>query len=298
MTALIGLDWGTTNARGFRFAVDGGLVETRERPLGILQVKDGAFAAAFATLVGDWRDAAPDAPVLMCGMIGSRQGWHEATYATLPAGGADLAATLARVPGVAGDVRIVPGATGAGLAGAPDVMRGEETQIVGALESGESGDALFVLPGTHSKWVEVRGGRIQRFATFMTGEVYAALRGHTILGRLMADGAEDEAGFAAGLARAREPGGLLHHLFSARTLGLFDRLKADALAPYLSGLLIGHEIAAARAAFGDGAVAIVGGATLARRYAAALGPSARTIAGEASAARGLWRIARAAGLVR
>jgi 2-dehydro-3-deoxygalactonokinase len=232
----------------------------------------------------------------MCGMIGSRQGWVEASYATLPAGSAAFAAALARVPGVAGDVRIVPGASGSGLAGAPDVMRGEETQIVGALESGGAGDGLFVLPGTHSKWAEVRDGRILRFATFLTGEAYGALRGHTILGRLMADGPEDESGFAAGLARAREPGGLLHHLFSARTLGLFDRLQPDALAPYLSGLLIGHEIEAARAAFGDGAVTIVGGAALARRYAAALGPRARTIAGDVAAARGLWRIAREAGL--
>src|SRR5262245_13377525 len=169
MTALIGLDWGTTNARAFRFEAGGEVAETRERPLGILQVKDGAFAAAFATLVGDWREAARSAPVLMCGMIGSRQGWVETSYASLPAGSAAFAAALARVPGVDGDVRIVPGATGSGLAGAPDVMRGEETQIVGALEAGGAGDGLFVLPGTHSKWVELRGGAIARFRTFLTG---------------------------------------------------------------------------------------------------------------------------------
>jgi 2-dehydro-3-deoxygalactonokinase len=298
MTALIGLDWGTTNARAMRFGRDGAVVELRESPLGILRVPGGDFAAAFAQLTGDWRAAAPDAPVLMCGMIGSRQGWREASYAALPADAGALAGALLPVPEAG--AWIVPGVSGESLAGAPDVIRGEETQALGALELLGRGDACLCMPGSHSKWVELRGGRLARFATFMTGEAFAALGGHTILARMIEQGPHDAAAFAAGLRRSAAPGGLLHQLFTIRTDGLFGRLAPAAAGSFLSGLLLGHEMREATAAFDAAEVVLVGSEALAAPYRAALaaaGRGARAIPGDAAVAAGLWCLARAAGMV-
>ena len=291
MTALIGLDWGTSNCRAFRIARDGSVLETRSAAQGILAVKDGAFAAAYESLVGDWLKAHA-APVLMCGMIGSRQGWVEAPYVDLPADAGQLARHLAKVPGTTAS--IVPGLVGDALAGGRDVIRGEETQIVGAAD----GDALYCLPGTHSKWVHVERGRIVRFATFMTGEVYGVLARHSILGRLMDGEAHDAAAFAAGIERGRADGGLLHQLFTVRTDGLFDRQKPAALSSYLSGLLIGHELRAAIRAFPAPRVVLVGAPALTERYRIGLqseGSAGTAIAGDLAAAKGLWRIAEKAG---
>lgn len=299
MTALIGLDWGTTNARAMRFDRRGAVVELRERPLGILRVPNGDFAGAFAELTGDWRAASPAAPVLMCGMIGSRQGWREASYAALPADAAALARALLAVPEQG--AWIVPGVSGDSLAGAPDVIRGEETQALGAIEMLGLPDACLCMPGSHSKWVDLRGGRLVRFATFMTGEAFAALGGHTILARMIEQGPHDAAAFAAGLQRAGAPGGLLHHLFTVRTDGLFGRLAPAAAGSFLSGLLLGHEMREASAAFSGGDVTVVGSEALAAPYLAALavaGRPARAIAGETAVAAGLWRVAGAAGLIR
>ena len=168
----------------------------------------------------------------------------------------------------------------------------------------ERGRRTIVLPGTHSKWAFAEDGRIVGFATFMTGEVFAVLKEHSILGRLMAGEAQDEAAFARGLRYARAgPGGLLKRLFSARTLGLFDQLPASAIASYLSGLLIGSEIAEALDCLPDApgarAITVIGNSALALRYRGAIeaaGLRARTGAADAGA-RGQWLIARAAGLV-
>ncbi len=299
MTALIGLDWGTTNARAMRFDAAGKVVELREKPLGIMQVQGGDFAGAFASLVGDWRAAAPRAHVLMCGMIGSRQGWREAPYAALPADGAALARGFLAIPEL--DASIVPGVSGESLAGAPDVIRGEETQALGLLDVTGRTACCLCMPGSHSKWVEIADGRLTRFATFMTGEAFAALRTHTILARMIEGGAHVPDAFAAGLARAHRPGGLLHHLFTVRTDGLFARLAPPAAASFLSGLLIGHEMIAAAEAFAADEVVIVGSEQLAAPYRSAVeasGRLARVVPGDVAVAAGLWHLARAAGLVR
>jgi 2-dehydro-3-deoxygalactonokinase len=174
-------------------------------------------------------------------------------------------------------------------------MRGEETQIIGALaEFGAGGVAC--MPGSHSKWVRVEGGRIMGFSTFMTGEAFAAFSGHTILGRMMkADAPPDPDALHQGLARSADPGGLLRHLFGVRTLGLFGRLTELSAASYLSGLLLGHEVRAALAAAApsDGPVLLIGDPKLCALYAEAIaicGGEARVPAGEAAPA-GLARIA-------
>lgn len=292
---LIGVDWGTSNCRAFLIGPAGDVLETRAAPCGILSVRSGGFADAFTDLVGDWLSAYPQAPALLSGMIGSRQGWTEAPYVELPAGAGEIAKKLMLLA-LARPAAIVPGLAGPALAGGRDVMRGEETQIVGALDLLGISDGVLCLPGTHSKWVEVAGGRIVRFATFMTGEIYGVLRAHSILGRLMEDGPHDPATFAAGVARAERPGGLLHQLFGVRTEGLFGALAPKSLISFLSGLLIGHEIVHASMAMPAQSVVLVAAADLADRYAAALdrrGIEAIRVAGEKAAVRGLWRIALA-----
>lgn len=299
MTALIGIDWGTTNARALRFDGAGKVIELREKPLGIMHVQNGDFAGAFATLVGDWRQAAPGVKVLMCGMIGSRQGWREARYVALPADGAALAAGFQAIPEL--DASIVAGVSGASLAGAPDVIRGEETQALGVMDITGQRSCCLCMPGSHSKWLEIVDGRLTRFATFMTGETFAALKQHTILARMMEGTAHVPDAFAAGLARARQPGGLLHHLFTVRTDGLFGTLAPAAAASFLSGLLIGHEMSAAMTAFAAREILVVGSEQLAAPYRGAIeaaGRTARVVPGDAAVAAGLWHIARAAGLVR
>lgn len=307
MTGLIGIDWGTSRRRAFRFDDDGKVAERREDAHGIMAVADGGFPVACAGLVGDWMAEAPAAPVLLSGMVGSRQGWLEAPYVDCPADLDSLARGLTFLPAPDGvRMAIVPGLADHDADGVPDVMRGEEAEIVGALpdqdDPAERSDmpVLVVLPGTHSKWALVRGGRVERFATFMTGEVYGVLRQHSILGRLMAGSAPDAEAFGKGVARGHAAGaGLLKLLFSVRTEGLFGRIDEAALADYLSGLLIGAEIAGAASLFpeaAEGEALLVGDPALSERYAAALAQTGRRgrTAPPDGAARGLWRIARQA----
>lgn len=295
-SVLIGVDWGTTSFRAYRLAADGGVLDRIEHPDGILSVPGGGFPATFDWLLGPWLANEPGVPVLMSGMVGSRQGWVECPYVPCPAGPEDLARGLVAAPAGSASAFIVPGVTTTGGgSGFPDVMRGEETQIAG--EAAES--AVYLLPGTHSKWAAVSGGRITRFATFMTGEVFAVLRQHSILGRLMAGDAHDAESFGRGLRQARS-GTLLNDLFSARTLGLFGALAPAGIGAYLSGLLIGHEIAEAQGRFATGGtVTVIGSTALTPLYLDAL--AAHGIAARAgtadSAARGHFAIAAAAGLL-
>jgi 2-dehydro-3-deoxygalactonokinase len=288
---MIGVDWGTSSFRAFRLTPEGRVIDRRASPRGILTIDAGRFAEELSRQVGDWIADGEDR-VLLSGMVGSRQGWQEAAYLACPAGGADLAAALVRVPFERASVFMVPGLSHVDAAGTPEVMRGEETQIVGVL--GELGqDGIACLPGSHSKWARIADGRIAGFATYLSGEAFAALRRHTILGRMMQDGPTDLAGFDRGVARSADPGHLLHHLFGVRALGLFGRLTETDSASYLSGLLIGHEVRAALPPDG-GPVHLIGAAALCALYARAIsacGGAARTN-DEDAAARGLALIGR------
>lgn len=307
-TALIGLDWGTTRLRAYRVAANGAVLDRRSREAGILKVADGDFAGALAAAAGDWLAAAPAAPVVASGMIGSRQGWREVAYVPCPVGLPELAAGLATVTAADGrTVWLVPGMCRPGGPGGgfPDVMRGEETQVMGLLASRPGPTArCCVLPGTHSKWVWTEGGRVASFSTWMTGELYEFVTRHGILGRLMTSASVDPAAFDRGLARAAAsagaaPGRLLHDLFSARTLALFGELSGREVAGYLSGLLIGAEVTAALAENRAAAVTILGGGDLAALYARALGRAGvRAEAGDPDVVvPGLLALARAAGLI-
>jgi 2-dehydro-3-deoxygalactonokinase len=221
-------------------------------------------------------------------MIGSRQGWKEAPYLPCPAGGSEIAGALVDIAFDWAKVKLVPGLSGTDAAGTAEVMRGEETQVLGALPS-LGASALCCLPGTHSKWVQVTDGRIVSFSTHMTGEAYGALRGHTILARTMRDGPADGAPFDAGVQRSADPGGLLHHLFGVRALGLAGLLPEAEAPAYLSGILIGHEVRAELAGTTGSVVHLIGSVELTALYArviSACGGFAERHDGEA-AARGL-----------
>ncbi len=261
---MIGIDWGTSSLRAYRLGAAGAVREKRDSADGILTVPPGGFPAVLRQVAGDWL-ADGEQQVLLCGMVGSRQGWVEAPYLPCPAGPAEIAAQLTRVPFQGADIRLVPGLVTRDAGGVPDVMRGEETKLIGLLAQGVAGQVC--LPGTHSKWVRLEGGRVVGFATHMTGELRAVLLAHSILGRLVQPG-ESAAAFARGVARSGEAGGLLHHAFGTRALGLLGELAETETASYLSGLLIGHEI---RAALQPGEpVHLAAAETLAAPYAAAL----------------------------
>lgn len=241
---IIVADWGTTRFRAY-LVEDGATVDRVASDEGVSALKAGEHQGVFRRHCGRWLDAEPDAPVLLVGMVGSREGWVEAPYAACPAGADDIARAVIDVE-LGGGRRghIVPGLCCEPQPGAVDVMRGEETLVLGTGVA----DGLVCLPGTHPKWVEMKGGRVARFATYFTGELYALLRHHSMVGRLATE-PEDLAGFALGLEAAERNGcaagqrvGLLHLIFGARAATVTRRLPAAALGPYLSGLLAGDEI--------------------------------------------------------
>lgn len=288
---MIAVDWGTSSLRGARLGTDGEVCEERSFARGIMTVPSGGFPAVFEECFGDWM--AGGVRCLIAGMAGSRQGWAEAPYCACPAGPEEIARRLAWV--VPGRVAIVPGLWHE-VGGMPDVMRGEETQVFGALHLLGLSGGIFVLPGTHSKWVRVDAGRVTRFATAMTGEVYALLRQHSILARTLPaeDGPFDPEAFDAGVSHAMAGPGLLQSAFSVRSLSLFERLPEVEGPSYLSGVVIGEELRAQ--ALGAGAsVTVVGAPALTLRYRralSALGMRVTTVGGEATW-RGLHDLAHA-----
>ena len=265
---LVALDWGTSSLRGALLAADGRVLEERSFARGILTVEQGSFAAVFDSCFGDWMNADKKGTLcLIAGMAGSQQGWVKAPYCPCPAGFADIAAQLVWVK--PNRMAIVPGLS-LDISGVPDVMRGEETQVFGALHLLGLADARLVLPGTHSKWVTVSNHRVTNFSTWMTGEFYALLRQHSILARtLPTDEEHDDAAFEQGVAHALKGQSLLRTAFSVRTLSLFNRMSADALPSYLSGLVIGEEIKCQQLLDGGGIV-LVGAENLTTKYALAL----------------------------
>lgn len=297
---LIGVDWGTTSFRAVLMDGEGAILDRMASSDGLLSVTDGGFEAVLERAIGGW-DTARALPVIASGMVTSRSGWVETAYLPCPAGAAELAGALRRFTTDGGRrIALVTGLSFRHADGAPDVMRGEETQIAGLALAGTR---LAVMPGTHSKWVRVEAGRITGFRTAMTGDAFAALRDHTVLKLTTTDRAEAPEAFRAGviLGAAEGGAGLLGKLFRQRAGSLLGDFPANETAERLSGLLIGTEIAEARhfAPDVDGPVVIVGGEALAARYAAALaalGIAHETAPADAAFA-GQVRIARAAGLV-
>ncbi len=298
--SLIALDWGTSSLRAYLLGAGGTVLDRTEAACGVMQVARGEFHAAFAQAVGGWRARWPELAAIASGMVGSTEGWVEAAYVDCPSGAGELARKLARVPGAS--LWVVPGM--AQREKAPNVMRGEETQVFGALhlQPALQAAARLLLPGTHSKWVTVDSGRITGFKTYMTGEVFALLSGHSILGRLARDlpppsDEQAQAAFDRGVA-ASAGAPVMELLFSVRALVLTGHLRPEQSLPYLSGLLIGDELRGATTA----PHLLIGEPHLCghyRRAMALLGmPEAPVMDAAAATTAGLWEIALQAGLIR
>ena len=292
---LLALDWGTSTLRAVLLNSQGKVLRQHSSGDGIMNIPANGFAPFFEANFADWmcRD---DLFCLISGMAGSQQGWVEAPYCPCPAGFDELAAHLKWVE--PGRIGIVPGLSclHAGLPDSqhlrqiPDVMRGEEVQVFGALQSLGLKDALMVLPGTHSKWVQVRDSRIERFQTCMTGELFALLRQHSILSRTLpalhgaADSELDTTAFDEGVALALASPSLLTTAFSTRSLGLWKTLSPSALLSHLSGLVIGEELRCQHLATGT-EVMVIGSDALRLRYGRALdqiGMKTRSMGAEAT----------------
>ena len=288
---LVAVDWGTSSLRGALINNEGAVLEKRAFPQGILQVAHGQFQNVFEQRFGDWMTA--DSLCLVSGMAGSRQGWREAPYCPCPSGFQDIAQHLQWIE--KDRIGIVPGLSTFNDT-TPDVMRGEEIQIFGALNTLQIQTAQFVLPGTHSKWAQVLNGNIVQFKTFMTGEFYALLSQHSILAKTcLPDAPLKKEVFLDGVMQSQKSGGLLHHAFSARSLALFEKLNPAQSSSYISGLLIGEEIKSAQHSMQaySKPLFILGNSQLTQRYAfamEALGMSAQALPDEVTWS-GLWALA-------
>jgi len=294
--AFIAVDWGTSNARFALCDAQGQSLEMREGP-GAARSR-GRFAEVFGETTATWRDKHGELPALMCGMVGSAFGWVEAPYLPCPEDLDELAVAALRIRD---GVHVVPGMRCTNPLGAPDVMRGEETQLLGALRLGNlagAGRQLVCMPGTHTKWVSVSGGVVQEFLTAPTGELFAMLCEHSVLVRDQATPITHSLkDFERGLAEAaRHPGALVHQIFQARSLRLDQQLSAEGAASWTSGLLIGADVGGALTMFDEeenASVLVIGAPRLTESYAVALarrGRKAVQIDGAQAALAGLAHI--------
>ncbi|RSZ59987.1 2-dehydro-3-deoxygalactonokinase [Massilia atriviolacea] len=256
---LLGIDWGTSNRRAYLAGRDGKCLARHADDQGLLAV-GGNFAASLASLRARM-EVAPDVPVVMSGMVGSASGWQEVPYLDTSVPLTGLPSRLAPVRGHPGCF-IVPGYCARD--GAVDVMRGEETQLLGAVGRGLL-DGWVVLPGTHSKWVYLRGGKVDQLVTYMTGELFSMLAAGGTLAALMACGLDDESAFGAGLQEARRARPLSNALFGVRARVVSNSMAAAQARSFVSGLLIGAEFVAAQG-HADGAIDIIGSPALSARY--------------------------------
>jgi 2-dehydro-3-deoxygalactonokinase len=267
--AFVAVDWGTSSFRGWLMSAKGEAIAESRGGEGMLHCVTSGFAPVLRHHLT--RLGAPDGtPVLICGMAGARQGWREAPYLKTPTRLEALHDGAIRVD-APGDVRILPGIAQA-RADRPDVMRGEETQLLGVTEPDFTG--LVCIPGTHSKWIRIEGGHVVEFSTYMTGELFSVISQHSILAHAIeTDGSSqaDSAPFREGLAAAlAAPSGLSASLFRLRAAQLLGFEQRSDGAARLSGLLIGTEIADARHQYGVQALRLIGAGQLGRLYEAAL----------------------------
>jgi 2-dehydro-3-deoxygalactonokinase len=285
---FIAVDWGTTNRRAYRIDPSGRCADEFEDHKGVLSVPDGGFPAAVAEI----RDRLGDHPLLLAGMIGSNRGWKEAAYVPCPAGIADLVKALVWV----GEREaIVPGVSYVGQ-GRADVMRGEEVQVLGAVaDEIVAHDAVVCHPGTHNKWVQLRGGAIHNFGTVMTGELFSLLKTHSILADFLQGPVEPNDAFRNGARHALERRLLPAQLFGVRAGVLLGQMKKEDAASYTSGLLIGTDVGIGMTWPLAARIAIMGRPELTRLYAAAVeiaGRESIELGGEQCFLSGIREIAK------
>jgi 2-dehydro-3-deoxygalactonokinase len=288
MADWIAVDWGTSNLRAWAMGKDSILASASSAD-GMSRLDRDGYEPALLRLISPWLTEGHTTPVIACGMVGSRQGWHEAPYRTVPCtplAPSNLVTAPTTDPRIA--VRLIPGLKQTSPA---DVMRGEETQIAGVLALQPGFDGVICLPGTHSKWVHVSAGEVVSFQTFMTGELFALLSTQSVLRHGMAGAGWDDAAFDTALSDAlSRPDRIGAKLFALRAEGLIAGLDPAAARARLSGLLIGIELAAAKPYWLGQPIAIVGAEGLAASYARALsaqGATPQVIPGDGCTLAGL-----------
>lgn len=271
--SLVAVDWGTSHLRVWLLGEDGRLLAEHRSDEGMGATAREQFHTVLETHLASLAVPA-DVPVVMCGMVGSRQGWAEARYLAIPASLADIAAKAVRVPGISRDIRIMPGLSKPDV-NSPDVMRGEETQLLGLNRLvPATGERFVCMPGTHSKWVHMQGKTVADFVSFITGDAYAVLSRYSVLRHSLSGESVDPASAAyrdAVRASLDRPADIFARLFSIRPASLLQDLGAADASARLSGYLIGQEIAGARARFSlPERIDLIGGQQLGALYAEAL----------------------------
>lgn len=270
----VAVDWGTSNLRAWGIDAAGETVFSRSSPEGMGKIVHEDYPNVLSGLLSGVVDHPVD--VLVCGMAGARQGWLEAPYVEVPALLTALGRSAVRphMDSQQFTVRILPGVCQRGD-GIEDVMRGEETQLLGLLSDRTGFSGPVLMPGTHCKWVVIDGGRIERFESAMTGEIFDVLGSHSVLRHSLVgetSGPATEAGVAAGLeAGLQDPGRLTSLLFKTRSAALLSGRGPDWCSGYLSGVLVGAEVGGHRDWLGAGVVPLIGSDRLSRLYGAALG---------------------------
>ncbi|WP_017446804.1 2-dehydro-3-deoxygalactonokinase [Gayadomonas joobiniege] len=260
--SFLALDWGTTNFRAFAFDVNGKVIAEKQAPMGLLQISDGQFAHSLANLLNEWISQYQTLPIIMAGMVGSAQGWHPVEYCAAPVDLSEIQKHYFEfnLPWGA-KAKIVPGVSFLAENGMYDVMRGEEVQLFGLQQIARQHNMQAVFPGTHSKQVVIKNGKIVRFETYMTGELFSILNNHSLLGRGLPKQISCEKSFLKGVALGQNQG-LSHLIFAARTSRLFNQVADTAVADFLSGVMIGYESQFINA----DTIYLVGGEALEKRY--------------------------------
>ncbi|MDL2271501.1 2-dehydro-3-deoxygalactonokinase [Desulfovibrio sp. OttesenSCG-928-I05] len=266
---MIFIDWGTSKAAAFLVNAEGTVLDSRHSPKGIKFVPEGGYPDAYAELTAGWLDSSRF--TLMAGMVGSANGWEEAPYIALPANPASIADRLYAMRSMPG-VYMVGGLSYESPEGLYDVIRGEEVQILGLAAENPGAKFLICMPGTHSKWLTMENERIDAFTTVMSGDIYAAATSATIIAMMVGDDQEfSEEAFLRGVRTAQGPGGVMSHLFRARTFFLFGKLAKQHIKAFVSGVIIGSELASMRGLYPfDRPVDLIASDALGANYALAL----------------------------
>lgn len=259
----IAVDWGTTNFRAFLLN-DQQVIASISKACGLLSLTKAEFGATLHQHLEPWLNEHGALPVVMAGMVGSQQGWQEVPYVFTPASAQTLRKNaLPMTTPWGSQAWIIPGVSSDSAFGLPDVMRGEEVQLMGLNTLHPADEVYAILPGTHSKHAQLSHGEITHFTTLMTGELFSLLSQHSLLGRALPEQQDDSDAFMKGVLTAQAHIPFSHLIFSARTRRLNNELEPSSIHSYLSGLLIGYELSSMSAEKENW---LVGSPALCQRY--------------------------------
>ena len=294
--SLIGVDWGSTRFRAYLLDEAGKLIDSVTSNRGIFSRKHKTYEEILFRNCERWLRWMPEIPVLMAGMIGSRNGWIETGYLSCPVSVRSLGANIVQVQDICSHhAYIVPGISYLASPRMPDVIRGEETQIFGVLDRPAVKNLIACVPGTHSKWIQVENNKITRFSTYITGEMFAAILRCGSISSILDDCTHDADNFMEGVGVSQRAGGLLNHLFSIRSRAVTSRNGSVLNKSYLSGLLIGAEIRSALEIYPEVSdIVVIGAESLIHDYSlafSAMGISASSCTSENAFIKGLWKLA-------